>query len=91
MKHRNYFLPCVLGKGMFSWEYSVKIEIGKDVFSLFVPKDGVRNGNGKKGMLPVELIEQRGKSGVVRLPSETLEVGFRVIEVPLSILQPKAA
>ena len=92
MNSSTYLLGCIIGEGMFSSEKSVEIkDINGKRYSLFVQQDKVKNGDGKRGQLFVSLIKKEENVGVVYLPSETLELGFRTLQVPFNELVPVSA
>ena len=65
---------------MFSNEYAVTITFGEDSFSMFASRDAVVPKEPGKGLLNVQLIDE--KKGLVWLPGETLEQGRRYIRIP---------
>ena len=85
--YQHKWLPCTIENGMFDTEYSVEIEFELKKYSLFADKSNVKNGNGNKGLLSVTLLKIENNHGTIMLPDEVLELGFRIINVPMNILQ----
>jgi hypothetical protein len=88
MKVPKKYLPCIVSHGMFSGEYSVQIVVSpEETLSLFTDHENVKNGDGNKGLLLVDLVNEVDDMGVVVLPNESLSGETRV-RVPIKMLQP---
>lgn len=76
------WLVCKLEPGMFPGEYAIETQTAEgSTVSLFASEDDVM---ADKGLLRVEVLENRPGATLVRLPSPALEVSSRTVTVPSS-------
>lgn len=81
----NRLLKCKLDSGMMAGELAATVTASNGEVSLFVAED-LASRDGTDGWIPVSLLDEDAKYGLVRLPQASIE-GPQVVKVAKSQLK----